>query len=133
MQNDIFKGLGIEVRLGDAEDFLKIKETLTRIGISSKRDNTLVQTCHILHKQGRYVIIHFLEMFKLDGREAKFTEDDELRRDTIASLLEDWGLLKIVEPDFEDPGKEGLARIKIIPFKDKGEWNLVQKYTIGKR
>lgn len=130
---DIFKGYGIEVKLKTKNDFLKIKETLTRIGISSKTENALYQSCHILHKQGRYVIIHFKELFRLDGKSSDFTEDDELRRDTIVTLLEDWGLLDIIEEDFEKPSKDGLARIKIIPHKEKNNWKLEPKYTIGRR
>lgn len=130
---DIFNGLGIEVRLGDSEDFLKIKETLTRIGVASKKENILTQSCHILHKQGRYVIIHFKEMFEMDGKSSNFSEEDEIRRNMIAKLLEEWGLLKIEEPE-KMIGKLGtMYGLRVIPFKEKSDWVLAQKYTIGKK
>ena len=122
----------LEVLLGDPENFLKIKETLCRIGVDSKKDNTLFQSCHILHKQGRYYITHFKELFALDGKEADFMENDLERRNTIAKLLEDWGLLKIISTLKEDEFCP-LNKIKIISFKEKNEWNLVPKYKIGKK
>jgi len=122
----------LEVLLGDPENFLKIKETLCRIGVASKKDNTLFQSCHILHKQGRYYITHFKELFALDGKEADFMENDLERRNTIAKLLEDWGLLKIISTLKEDEFCP-LNKIKIISFKEKSEWNLVPKYKIGKK
>ena len=122
----------LEVLLEDPENFLKIKETLCRIGVASKKDNTLFQSCHILHKQGRYYITHFKELFALDGKEADFMENDLERRNTIAKLLEDWGLLKIISTLKEDNFCP-LNKIKIISFKEKSEWNLVPKYKIGKK
>jgi len=114
----------LEVRIEEPDDFLKIKETLTRIGVSSKKEhNTLYQSCHILHKQGRYFIVHFKELFLLDGKPSNFTEDDLARRNTITTLLSDWGLLEIVIPSSANP-KTSLRAIKIISHKDKKEWNL---------
>jgi len=121
----------LEVTLNEPDDFLKIKETLTRIGVSSKRDyNTLYQSCHILHKQGRYFIVHFKELFLLDGKPSNFTEDDLGRRNTIATLLSDWGLLTIVDT-LQLEKKSSLRAIKIISHRDKKEWNLESKYSIG--
>jgi hypothetical protein len=121
----------LEVTLNEPDDFLKIKETLTRIGVSSKRDyNTLYQSCHILHKQGRYFIVHFKELFLLDGKPSNFTEDDLGRRNTIATLLSDWGLLTIVDT-LQVEKKSSLRAIKIISHRDKKEWNLESKYSIG--
>lgn len=121
----------LEVLLSEPDDFLKIKETLTRIGVSSKREyNTLYQSCHILHKQGRYFIVHFKELFMLDGKPSNFTQDDLNRRNTITTLLSDWGLLNIVdESKAED--KTSLRSIKIISHRDKSEWKLESKYSIG--
>tara|TARA_R110001606_G_scaffold95363_1_gene211040 strand:+ start:409 stop:831 length:423 start_codon:yes stop_codon:yes gene_type:complete len=121
----------LEVRIEEPDDFLKIKETLTRIGVSSKRgENTLFQSCHILHKQGRYFIVHFKELFLLDGKPSNFTEDDLRRRNTITTLLSDWGLLEIVFPSEAEP-KTTLRAIKIISHRDKKDWSLETKYTIG--
>ena len=121
----------LQVILNEPDDFLKIKETLTRIGVSSKKEhNTLFQSCHILHKQGRYFIVHFKELFLLDGKPSNFNEDDLSRRNTIATLLSDWGLLEIVRPSEASP-KTTLRSIKIISHKDKSEWNLESKYSIG--
>jgi len=122
----------LEILLEDPENFLKIKETLSRIGVASKKDNTLYQSCHILHKQGRYFITHFKELFALDGKEAVFMDNDLERRNTIAKLLQDWGLLKIKNPISENL-LAPLSQIKIISYKEKGEWNLVPKYNIGKK
>jgi len=121
----------LEVYLGDPDDFLKIKETLTRIGVSSKREgNVLYQSCHILHKQGRYFIVHFKELFMLDGKPSTFMFDDRCRRNTIAILLSDWGLLTIVAcPDVTDVSS--LKQIKIISHRDKSQWDLRCKYSIG--
>ena len=131
--NDIFNGKGIEIRLGEEDDFLKVKETLTRIGVASRKDKILYQSCHILHKQGRYALVHFKELFELDGKSSNFSDEDKGRRNTIAKLLEDWGLVKIVEPnDVKDP-KAPLSQIKILPFKEKNEWDLQSKYSIGKK
>ena len=121
----------LEVILNEPDDFLKIKETLTRIGVSSKKDyNTLFQSCHILHKQGRYFIVHFKELFMLDGKPSNFNEDDLSRRNTITTLLSDWGLLTIVNESKTEP-KTSLRQIKIISHKEKIKWNLESKYSIG--
>ena len=122
----------LEILLEDPENFLKIKETLSRIGVASKKDNTLYQSCHILHKQGRYFITHFKELFALDGKDADFMDNDLERRNTIGKLLQDWGLLKIVG-EFNEDTLAPLSQIKIISYKEKGDWNLVPKYTIGKK
>lgn len=122
----------LEILLDDPENFLKIKETLSRIGVASKKDNTLYQSCHILHKQGRYFITHFKELFALDGKEADFMDNDLERRNTIAKLLQDWGLLKIAV-ELDENTLAPLSQIKIISYKEKGEWNLVPKYNIGKK
>lgn len=123
----------LEVRLGEEDDFLKVRETLTRIGVASRKDKTLYQSCHILHKQGKFYIVHFKEMFALDGKPSNFSEEDKGRRNTIAKLLEDWGLVKIVEPQQAENPKASLNQIKILPHKEKDEWTLVQKYNIGKK
>ena len=121
----------LEISLDEPDDFLKIKETLTRIGISSKKEhNTLYQSCHILHKQGRYFIVHFKELFMLDGKPSNFTLDDVARRNSITTLLSDWGLLTIVDPSKAEE-KTTLRHIKIISHRDKREWNLESKYSIG--
>lgn len=133
MSNDIFKDLGVEVILRDPEDFLKIKETLTRIGIASSQDNTLYQSCHILHKQGRYAIVHFKEMFLLDGKNSDFNEDDKARRNTIANLLHDWELYDLVDEEKTEEPTVPIKDIKILSFKEKPNWKLVAKYQIGKK
>lgn len=121
----------LEVTLNEPDDFLKIKETLTRIGVASKKDhNTLFQSCHILHKQGRYFIVHFKELFMLDGKPSNFSEEDVSRRNTITTLLSDWGLLTVVDENQAEP-KTSLRQIKIISHRDKVEWALESKYTIG--
>lgn len=122
----------LEVTLTEDQDFLKIKETLTRIGIASKKDKTLFQSCHILHKQGKYYIVHFKEMFALDGKETNFSLDDKSRRNTIASLLEEWGLFKILNQDLV-LDKAPLNQIKILSYKEKNDWVLEAKYSIGKK
>lgn len=123
----------VEVRLRSPEDFLKVKETLSRIGLASKKDNTLYQSCHILHKQGRYYIVHFKELFMLDGKQADFSETDVARRNRIALLLDEWGLVEIIDQhQIQDPVAP-INQIKIIPHKEKSQWNLVTKYTIGNR
>lgn len=129
--NDIFGGKGVEIYLENDDDFLKVKETLTRIGISSKRDNTLYQSCHILHKKGRYVIIHFKELFELDGKYSDINDNDLGRRNTITKLLEDWGLIRIVIPSIVEHPIVPIGQIKIIAFKDKKDWKLVNKYQVG--
>jgi hypothetical protein len=123
----------VEVRLKNPEDFLKIKETLSRIGLASKKDNTLYQSCHILHKQGKYYIVHFKELFLLDGKDSTLAEGDVARRNRIVGLLEEWELLDIVNPDKISDLQSPLNQIKIIPFKEKDKWNLVAKYTIGNK
>lgn len=123
----------IEVDLGQQEDFLKIKETLTRIGVASKKDKTLYQSCHILHKQGLYYIVHFKELFMLDGKPSNFSDEDRLRRNTIATLLEQWGLLKIKSTNSVSEGLAPISQIKILSHKEKDEWELVAKYNIGRK
>jgi hypothetical protein len=123
----------LEVSLETPEDFLKIKETLTRIGIASRRDKRLFQSCHILHKRNKYYIVHFKELFLLDGKQSDFTEDDIGRRNTIAHLLHEWGLLTILnKPDFESP-RVPLNYIKILSHKEKQDWLIESKYTVGKK
>ena len=122
----------LEVTLNQPDDFLKIRETLSRIGVASRKDKTLFQSCHILHKQGKYCIVHFKELFALDGKKATLIENDVQRRNTIAILLQDWNLLTIVKPE-DATNKAPLSQIKIIAFKEKNEWNLQAKYNIGKK
>ena len=122
----------LEVTLNQPDDFLKIRETLSRIGVASRKDKTLFQSCHILHKQGKYYIVHFKELFALDGKKATLIENDIQRRNTIAILLQDWNLLTIVKPN-DATNKAPLSQIKIIAFKEKSEWNLQAKYNIGKK
>jgi hypothetical protein len=121
----------LEITLKEEDDFLKVRETLTRIGVASRKDKTLYQSCHILHKQGKFYIVHFKEMFALDGKPTNFSDEDKGRRNTIATLLEDWGLLKIVDPSQAADPVTALNQIKILPHKEKNEWTLVQKYAIG--
>jgi hypothetical protein len=123
----------LEIILKREDDFLKIKETLTRIGVASKKDKTLYQSCHILHKQNRYYIVHFKEMFMLDGRETNISDEDLGRRNTIATLLEDWGLLEIVDPDQAEFPTAPMNQIKILPHKEKALWTLTPKYSLGKK
>ena len=123
----------IEVRLYNSEDFLKVKETLSRIGIASKKDNTLYQSCHILHKQGKYYIVHFKELFLLDGKEATLSEGDLGRRNRIVALLDEWELVEVIDYSRVESNMIPLNQVKIIPFKEKTKWNLVTKYTIGNR
>ncbi len=120
----------LEVTLNEPDDFLKIRETLTRIGVASRKDNKLYQSCHILHKQGRYFIVHFKELFLLDGKKSNLEENDVARRNTIATLMSDWGLLSIDNKDKLQPIAP-LRQIKIISFKDKDQWELCPKYNIG--
>lgn len=120
------------VTLHDPTDFLKIKETLTRIGVASRKDRKLYQSIHVLHKQGRYALVHFKELFALDGKETNFSEEDKGRRNTIAALLEEWGLVTIVDPDAIAAPKAPMSQIKVISFKEKGEWELCSKYSIGR-
>ena len=122
----------LEVTLPEPDNFLKIRETLTRIGIASRKENKLFQSCHILHKQGRYFIVHFKELFALDGKESNITSNDVERRNTVAGLLQDWGLLTIIDNTKAEP-KVSLSQIKVVAFKEKNEWDLVPKYNIGKK
>jgi len=132
MENDdIFRGYGIEIELIEDDDFLKIKETLTRIGISSRKENKLYQSCHILHKQGRYAIMHFKELLALDGLETDISENDIARRNTIANLLEEWELLDVIDEDKAESPVVTIKQIKILPYKEKGDWELIPKYHIG--
>lgn len=122
----------LEVELPEPDNFLKVKETLTRIGIASRKERRLYQSCHILHKQGRYFLVHFKELFALDGKESNLTNNDVERRNTVAVLLQDWGLLKIMKPA-EAEQQASLSQIKVLSFKEKDEWDLVPKYNIGKK
>tara|TARA_Y100001973_G_C5175746_1_gene321789 strand:- start:956 stop:1363 length:408 start_codon:yes stop_codon:yes gene_type:complete len=131
MSEDIFKGLGIEVKLNNEDDFLKVCETLTRIGVSSKKENKLYQSCHILHKRGRYAILHFKELFVLDGLETDISVTDIGRRNKIADLLDEWELVEIVDPERYEEPSVSLAQIKILPHKEKDNWDLIPKYHIG--
>jgi len=123
----------IWVTLPSPDNFLKVRETLSRIGVASKKDKTLYQSCHILHKQGRYAIIHFKQLFLLDGKQSDFTEDDRARLNTIANLLCEWELVNLVDKQKSSDPVAPLSQIKIISHKEKSEWNLVAKYTIGKK
>jgi hypothetical protein len=122
----------LEIKLAEKEDFLKVKETLTRMGVASKRDKILYQSCHILHKQGLYYIVHFKELFALDGKPTDFTHEDCSRRNTIARLLEDWNLIKIINKDIIED-MIPLSQVKIISFKEKEMWTLTSKYSVGKK
>jgi hypothetical protein len=132
---DIFKGVGVEITLEDEDAFLKVRETLTRIGVSSRKEKVLYQSCHILHKQGRYVILHFKELFALDGKPSTITDNDIQRRNAVAKLLEEWGLVTILKDEREriQGNLAPLHQIKIISYKEKDEWELMSKYTIGKK
>jgi len=122
----------IEVKLNEPDDFLKVRETLTRIGVASRKEKKLYQSCHILHKQGKYYIVHFKELFALDGKYANLTVNDVQRRNRITRLLADWGLISVVKEDtIQDIAP--LNQIKVLPYKDKHEWSLEQKYNIGKK
>jgi hypothetical protein len=123
----------VEVSLNEQDDFLKVRETLTRIGVSSRKEKVLYQSCHILHKQGKYYIVHFKELFALDGKPSNITENDIQRRNAIADLLEEWGLVKILNPRIIEDNIAPLHQIKIISFKEKDDWQLIAKYNIGKK
>lgn len=123
----------VEVTLKERDDFLKVKETLTRIGVASKKDQILYQSCHILHKQGKYYIVHFKELFALDGKPTNFSESDIARRNAIANLLAEWGLITITKTEKIAEPVSPLNQIKILAFKDKNNWQLVSKYNIGKK
>ena len=119
----------LEVSLNEPDDFLKVRETLSRIGVASRKDKTLFQSCHILHKQGKYYIVHFKELFALDGKDTNLSENDIARRNTIANLLADWGLVDVVGTTKIEAAP--LSQIKVISFKEKGDWKLETKYNIG--
>ena len=121
----------LEITLNEPDDFLKVRETLTRIGVASRKDKKLYQSCHILHKQGRYFIVHFKELFLLDGKKSNLEENDLARRNTIAQLMSDWGLITIDTPRVEPLAP--MRQIKIIPFKEKNDWELCPKYNIGSK
>jgi len=123
----------IEVTLNEQDDFLKVRETLTRIGVSSRKEKVLYQSCHILHKQGKYYIVHFKELFALDGKPSNISENDIQRRNAIANLLEEWGLVKILNPKLMEDNIAPLHQVKIISFKEKDDWELITKYNIGKK
>ena len=122
----------VEVTLNEPDDFLKVRETLTRIGVASRKERKIYQSCHILHKQGKYYIVHFKELFALDGKSANITSNDVQRRNRIAQLLSDWGLVRLVD-DSQVKELAPLNQIKVISFKEKGEWTLESKYNIGKK
>jgi hypothetical protein len=123
----------VEVTLDQKDDFLKVRETLTRIGVASKKEKILYQSCHILHKQGKYYITHFKELFSLDGKPTDITDNDLARRNTVANLLEDWELLKIVNKEQTKEPTVSLSQVKIISHKEKADWELIPKYNIGKK
>jgi Bacteriophage translational regulator len=123
----------IEVTLAEKDDFLKVRETLTRIGVAAKKENVLYQSCHILHKQSKYYIVHFKELFALDGKPSSIVENDIARRNAIINLLSEWGLIKVVDAEKIKEPIAPLSQIKIIAFKDKNNWQLVAKYNIGKK
>ena len=134
MENDdIFDGLGVEITLKTKEDFLKVKETLTRIGISSRTDKKLWQSCHILHKRGKYAIMHFKEMFVLDGLSSDISDEDLGRRNVIVKLLVEWGLINAVDDEEYKEPMIPLSKLKIISHKEKGDWLLLPKYHIGRK
>ncbi len=130
--NDILNTL-IEVKIDGEESFLKIKETLTRIGVASRKENKLYQSCHIFHKQGHYYIVHFKEMFLLDGKPSNFSEEDMGRRNKIIELLQDWGLLTVVDPEKIKEPISPMNQIKVLNYKEKNEWTLEAKYQIGRK
>lgn len=123
----------IEVKLNAQDDFLKVRETLTRIGVSSRKEKVLYQSCHILHKQGKYYIVHFKELFALDGKPSNISENDIQRRNAISNLLEEWGLIKILNPELMKDNIAPIHQVKIISFKEKNDWQLITKYNIGKK
>ena len=123
----------VEIRIKTDDDFLKIRETLTRIGVASRKDKTIYQSCHILHKQGRYYIVHFKELFALDGKPSNFDATDQARRNTIANLLAEWKLVELVNPQSSADPVAPLSQIKVLPHREKNEWSLVAKYNIGKK
>lgn len=133
MTDDLFKGFGVPIELVTSLDFLKVIETLTRIGIASKQSNVLWQSCHILHKRGKYAILHFKELFALDGRPSSITDEDIARRNRIVLLLEQWNLVRIIDKPAIQDNTAPLSTIKVLNFKEKGDWELKTKYLIGKK
>ena len=123
----------VEVKLRNEDDFLKVREKLTRIGVASKKEKTLYQSCHILHKQGRYFIVHFKELFALDGKPSNMSESDTARRNTISNLLKEWELVDLVRSEQTENPVAPISQIKVLPYKEKNEWDLVAKYNIGKK
>lgn len=123
----------VEVKLVNEDDFLKVRETLTRIGVASKKDQKLYQSCHILHKQGKYYIVHFKELFALDGKPTNISDDDLSRRNTIANLMAEWGLVTLVDPNKSAAPVAPLSQIKVLSYKEKDDWELVAKYNIGRK
>ena len=123
----------VEVKLRNEDDFLKVRETLTRIGVASKKEKPLYQSCHILHKQGRYFIVHFKELFALDGKPSNMSESDTARRNTISNLLKEWELVDLVRSEQTENPVAPISQIKVLPYKEKNEWELVAKYNIGKK
>jgi len=123
----------VEIKLNDDDDFLKVRETLTRIGVASRKDRSLYQSCHILHKQGRYFVVHFKELFALDGKPTDFEDTDIGRRNAIANLLAEWGLIELLEPEKSKDPVAPISQIKVLPFKEKDQWTLTPKYNIGKK
>ena len=121
----------VEITFPEKDDFLKIRETLSRIGVASRKDKELFQSCHILHKKGKYYIVHFKELFKLDGKQTNFDESDVGRRNTIVDLLRQWNLVKVLDSNQISEPRAPLSQIKVIPYKEKSEWKLTQKYSIG--
>lgn len=132
-EEDIFRGVGVEVKLNKQDDFLKVRETLSRIGVPSRTEKVLYQSCHILHKQGRYTILHFKELFALDGKPSSLVDNDIERRNAIAKLLEEWGLVSIIDSAAIAEKVAPIHQIKIISFREKDDWELVSKYNIGKK
>jgi hypothetical protein len=130
--NDLLNTL-VEVKIAEEEDFLKIKETLTRIGVASRKEKKLYQSCHIFHKQGKYYIVHFKEMFAIDGKPSNFSEEDKGRRNKIVELVQDWGLLKVVDDEVIKQPLASMSQIKIINHKEKDEWILEAKYNMGRK
>ena len=121
----------VEITFPEKDDFLKIRETLSRIGVASRKEKELFQSCHILHKRGKYYIVHFKELFKLDGKQSNFDESDIARRNTIVDLLRQWSLVKVLDPKRIEEPRAPLSQIKVIPYKEKNQWKLTQKYSIG--
>ena len=130
--NELLDSL-IEVKIAEEEDFLKIKETLTRIGVASRKEKKLYQSCHIFHKQGKYYIVHFKEMFTIDGKPSNFSDEDKGRRNKIIQLLQEWGLLKVVETEKINEPLASMSQIKIINHKEKNDWTLEAKYNMGRK